>query len=141
MMKSKSENIYIGMELPKLYKCPNTRQLVQYSGSSFDYYEIHYDKDIAIQNDLPGVIVHGALKAAFLGELVTKWMEPTGKLLKLVIQYKGIDIPDDELMITGKVYKLESLPVCKVAYCSLWLENSSGERTTTGSAIVQFNIH
>ena len=139
-MNNQWKNIYIGMELPKLYKCPTTRQLVQYAGSSFDYYEIHYDKDIAQQNELNGVIVHGALKAAFLGELITKWMEPSGKLLKLSIQYKGMDIPGDELIITGKVIKLETLPESNLAYCSLWLENSSGERTTTGSAVVQFPI-
>ena len=88
------DNIYIGMELPKLYKTPTTRQLVQYAGASFDYYEIHYDKDVAQQNNLPGVIVHGALKAAFFGELITKWMEPKGKLLKLLY-------PKEKLLIDG----------------------------------------
>lgn len=134
------DDIYIGMELPKLYKNPSTRQLVQYAGASFDYYEIHYDKDVAQKNNLPGVIVHGALKAAFFGELITKWMEPKGKLLKLSIQYKGMDIPGNELIITGKVNKIESFPNSIIVYCSLWVENSSMERTTTGSGVIELPI-
>ena len=54
---------------------PTTMQLVKYAGASGDYYQIHYDKDFALASGLPGVIVQGWLALAFLGQLVTDWME------------------------------------------------------------------
>ena len=79
-----------GQELPTLEKTPTTRQLVMYAGASGDYYEIHYDKDYAINNNLPGPILHGALKNAFLGQLVTEWISPLGTLRKLSCQYLSL---------------------------------------------------
>ncbi|MCS7003587.1 MAG: MaoC/PaaZ C-terminal domain-containing protein, partial [Dehalococcoidia bacterium] len=63
-----------GQELPPLVKPPiTTRQLVMYAGASGDFYEVHYDKDFAKASGLDNVIVHGLLKTAFLGQLVTSW--------------------------------------------------------------------
>ena len=74
------EDVTEGMELPVLVKEPTTQQLVKYAGASGDYYQIHYDKDYAAGNGLDGVIIHGALKNAFLGHLMTQWMGPLGVL-------------------------------------------------------------
>ena len=63
------DDIYIGMELPKLYKNPSTRQLVQYAGASFDYYEIHYDKDVAQKNIYQESLFMVLLKQHFLENL------------------------------------------------------------------------
>ena len=65
-----------GDELPPLIKHPTTRQLVQYAGASGDFYEIHYDRPFAEAAGLPGVILHGLLKAGWLGELVQTWAGP-----------------------------------------------------------------
>ena len=54
------EDVTEGMDIPTLEKNPTSRQLVQYAGASGDFYEIHYDKDYAIGNELPGPIIHGS---------------------------------------------------------------------------------
>ena len=59
------EDIEVGSELPALVKCPTTMQLVKFAGASGDYYQIHYDKDFAQANGLPGVIAHGWLALSF----------------------------------------------------------------------------
>ena len=74
-------------------KRPSTRQLVKYAGTSGDFYEVHYDKDFAVEIGLPGLIVHGALKNAYLGQVVTGWMGPQGVLRKLSVRYRGTDRP------------------------------------------------
>ena len=66
-----SSAVKAGEEIPELVKHPTTRQLVQYAGASGDFYEIHYDQDFARSTGLPGVILHGLLKAGFLAQLVT----------------------------------------------------------------------
>ena len=57
------QDVEPGQELTPLVKQPTTRQLVMYAGASGDFYEIHYDKDYALAQRLPGVILHGASPA------------------------------------------------------------------------------
>ena len=95
------EDVSEGMDIPVLEKDPTTQQLVKYAGASGDYYQIHYDKDFAQGNGLDGVILHGALKNAFLGHLMTKWMGPAGSLKRLSCQYRGMDFPDNKILAKG----------------------------------------
>ena len=130
------EDVTEGMELPTLEKNPTTRQLVQYAGSSGDFYEIHYDKDYAIGNELPGPIIHGALKNAWLGQLVTDWIGDSGVLKKLSCQYRGMDVPAETMRIKGKVVKKSNDNGERLVECEIWGENSEGKVTTPGKATV-----
>ena len=56
-----------GTEIPPVVRHPSSQQLVKYAGASGDYYQIHYDKDFAQSTGLEDIILHGALKNAFLG--------------------------------------------------------------------------
>ena len=87
------EDIEQGNELPTLRKDPTPQQLVKYAGASGDYYQIHYDMNYAKSNGLPGIIIHGALKNAFLGQLMTDFMGLEGSLRKLSVQYRAMDEP------------------------------------------------
>lgn len=130
------EDVAEGQELPSLVKQPSNRQLVKYAGASGDFYEVHYDKDFSIEIGLPGIIVHGALKNAYLAQMVTDWMGPAGVLKKLSVRYRGADIPGDALTCTGRVTKKYVDGGSYQVDCTLTLENGKGEKTTTGSATV-----
>jgi acyl dehydratase len=130
------EDVKEGMELPALVKRPTTRQLVQYAGASGDYYEIHYDKDFAQGNGLEGPILHGALKSAFLGQLMTQWMGPLGALRRLSCQYRGMDLPGRPITARGAVTRKYQAGGQYLVDCDIWLENAEGQKTTPGSATV-----
>lgn len=130
------DDVTEGTELPELVKNPTTQQLVKYAGASGDYYQIHYDKDFAMNNDLDNVILHGALKNAFLGHLVTKWMGPEGDLKRLACQYRGMDIPGTPVTAKGVVTRKYQEKGANLVDCEIWLENQGGEKTTPGSATV-----
>ena len=130
------EDVEEGAEIPPLIKVPTTRQLVQYAGASLDFYEIHYDKDYALGNGLPGQVIHGALKNAFLAQLITDWIGEGGTLKKLACQYRGMDVPGDTLVCKGTVSRKYIQDGLHMVDCEIWLENSKGERTTPGSATV-----
>ncbi len=130
------EDIEEGTEIPPLVKIPTTRQLVEYAAASGDFYEIHYDKDFAQGNGLPGPILHGALKNAFLAQLITDWIGDQGTLKKLSCQYRGMDVPGDTLTCKGTVSKKYMQNILHMADCEIWLENGEGDRTTPGSATV-----
>lgn len=124
----------VGDELPALVKNPTTRQLVQYAGASGDFYEIHYDQDFARAQDLPGVIIHGALKSAWLAQLVTDWMGAQGELRSVSVRYRDMDVPGDVLTCTGVV--VEKDDAAGTVRCELALTNGTGKVTTTGEAVV-----
>jgi hydroxyacyl-ACP dehydratase HTD2-like protein with hotdog domain len=126
-------NPTVGQELPALIKHPTTRQLVQYAGAQGDFYEIHYDQDFARSVGLPGVILHGLLKAAFLGQLVTDWLGDRGTLKTFEVSYRGIDQPGRPYRCRGRVTKVEGDQV----ELEVWGEDSTGNRTTVGSASVE----
>ncbi len=130
------EDVSEGTEMPPLVKNPTTRQLVQYAGSSGDFYEIHYDKDFAQGTGLDGVIIHGALKNAFLGEFVTTWMGPQGVLKRLSCQYRGMDQPGSPISAKGSVTKKYEQDGQHLVDCNIWLENQEAQKTTPGSATV-----
>ncbi len=130
------DDVQEGAELQPLVKNPTTQQLVKYAGASGDYYQIHYDKDFAKNNDLENVILHGALKNAFLGHLVTKWMGAQGDLKRLACQYRGMDIPGTPVTAKGVVTRKYQEQSANLVDCEIWLENQDGEKTTPGSATV-----
>ena len=130
------DDVKEGTELPDLVKHPTTQQLVKYAGASGDYYQIHYDQTYARSNDLEDVILHGALKNAFLGHLVTKWMGAAGELKRLVCQYRGMDIPGTPVTIKGVVTKKYQESGDNLVDCEIWLQHEKGEKTTPGSATV-----
>ena len=134
------EDINIGDNIPTLQKDPTTQQLVKYAGASGDYYEIHYDKDYAINNNLPGPILHGALKNAFLGQLITEWISPQGVLRKLGCQYRGMDVPGDTILGKGIITRKYISNGCHLIDCEIWLENPDGEKTTPGTATFELPI-
>jgi acyl dehydratase len=123
----------VGQELPELVKHPTTRQLVQYAGASGDFYEIHYDQDYARSVGLPGVILHGLLKAGFLAELVTTWAGPRATLRTLDVRYRGIDVPGRPCRCRGVVKAVDG----DLVELEVWTEDSEGGRTTTAAATVQ----
>ena len=127
------EDVEQGTELPTLRKDPTTQQLVMYAGASGDYYQIHYDRQFALGNGLPDVILHGALKNAFLGQLMTDWIGEQGRLARLSAQYRGMDVPGTPIFARGVVTRKGEDGEVE---CDIWLENAEGKRTTPGSAVV-----
>jgi hydroxyacyl-ACP dehydratase HTD2-like protein with hotdog domain len=125
-------NVKVGGEIPELIKHPTTRQLVQYAGAQGDFYEIHYDQEFARSVALPGVILHGLLKAAFLGQLVTDWLGDRGSLKSFEVSYRGIDQPGRPYRCRGKITKVDGDQV----ELEVWGEDSDGNKTTVGSATV-----
>ena len=129
------EDVSEGMEM-SLSKQPTTRQLVMWAGASADLYELHYDKDFARSTGVPDVLIHGRLKTAFLGHLMTDWIGEKGSLRKLTCNYRGMDFPGQELLCKGKVNKKYIKDGEHFVECEVWTENPKGEKTTPGTAVV-----
>ncbi|TET25349.1 MAG: acyl dehydratase [Dehalococcoidia bacterium] len=130
------QDIAVGDEITPLVKQPTSRQLVMWAGASGDFNPIHYDKDLALSRGLPGVIVPGQLAGCFLGQLITDWIGDGGRLKKLSLSYKGMNLPGKTLTCRGRVTKKYLEDSEHYLVCSLWVEGAAGEKTITGTAVV-----
>jgi len=130
------EDVDIGSEIPQLVKQPTTRQIVQWCGATGDYYEIHYDKDFALSQGLPGPIVNGLLIAAFLGQLMTDWIGDDGSLKKLSCSYRGMLLPGEDVFCRGRVTKKYIQNGEHYLESEIWAENQKGEKMAPGTALV-----
>ena len=130
------EDITEGDEIPKLQKNCSTQQLVMWAAASGDFYQIHYDKDFAQSTGLSGLIVHGALKHAFLGQLVHDWAGEQGRIKKFGCQYRGMDEPNQDILCRGIVTKKYAEGDQRIVELDVWTENPQGQKTSPGTATV-----
>ena len=147
-MKSKQvyyEDVQEGMEITPLEKIATTRMLVQWAGASGDFNPLHYEDNFAKTFFLPGPIVHGQLKRAWLGQLMTDWIGEDGTLKALTCQYRAMDRPRGMKSFTepqdgetwwckGKVTKKYVKDNENIVECEIWVENGKGDKTTPGTA-------
>jgi hypothetical protein len=130
------EDVKVGSDIPPLTKHPTKRQLVKWAVASGDLNELHYDKDYATNLGFPDVILHGRLKAAFLGQLMTEWIGDKGKLKRLACNYRGNDMPGEDIVCKGKITKKYVQGEEHIVECEIWTEDKKGNKTTPGTTVV-----
>jgi acyl dehydratase len=135
------EDVEPGQEIPELVERCTPRQLVMWAAASGDFYEIHYDVEYARSIGLPGLVVHGALKNAFLGHLLHRWVAPGGRIMRYGCSYRGMDYPGQDLRCRGKVTGISTDGGEGRVDLDIWIENPSGEVTTPGTATVCLPSH
>ncbi len=130
------EDATAGLEIPSTVKTCTPRQLVQWAAASGDFYEIHYDLDHAHRLGHPGLLVHGALKHAFLGQLLHDWVSPGGRIIRFGCSYRGVDRPGEPITVRGVVRKAWRDDAQGLVELDIWCEDESGKQTTPGTAVV-----
>jgi acyl dehydratase len=131
------EELDRGSVLPELRKTPITKvQLVKYAGASGDYNLIHTDDETARSVGLEGVIAHGMLSMAFLGEYLC-WLAGPESIRRLSVRFSEMVRPGDTLTCRGRVKEQTTSNVGKQLVLEVWAENQRAERVTAGEAEVQ----
>lgn len=128
--------IEVGASLPRLEKKPGVTQLVKYAAGSGDFNPLHHDYRFPQAQQIGSIIVHGRFKYAALGELVSNWLGHAGRIRKLSCQFRGMDMPDQSIICTGKVARKWEENGERLAELTVWTENAEGKQTTPGAAIV-----
>jgi hypothetical protein len=136
----KYDNIKIGSEIPGLIKRPTTRQMVKWAGAAEEYFEIHYDKDFALGQGLPGVLVAAGMLWAYLGEMLTDWVGERGTVKKISCSFRGMHVPNEDVICKGKVTGKNVSGDQPCLECEIWTENIRGEKTTLGTAIIALPV-
>jgi acyl dehydratase len=92
-----------GDELPQLRVTPDKYLTVRYAGASGDYNPIHIDEELAKQVGLPGRILHGLWSMAQVARAQTEAAGGPDKLRRLSVQFRGMGLPEQELVVTSTV--------------------------------------
>ncbi|MGE8064193.1 MaoC family dehydratase [Pseudomonas sp. NPDC089569] len=95
--------IQIGDELPALTLAPiNRTTLGLFAGASGDHNPIHIDTDYARKAGMADVFAHGMLSMAYLGRLLTQWVDQR-QLREFGVRFQGITHLGHQITCSGKV--------------------------------------
>lgn len=105
------EDVSVGDRLEPVSFGPITnKDLVKWAAAADDFHEIHYDKDYALAQGLPNVVVHGPLKLALIGRLLMGTSGPQGWLQRFNCRYLALDVPGTVLRVTAEVTAVRPEP-------------------------------
>lgn len=126
----------VGDTIPGLDKAAIDRvQLALYAGASGDHNAIHLDDDKAKSGGLDGVIAHGMLSMAFLGELVGNWV-PQLQIREFGGRFASIVKPGDVVSCTGTITGKNEVDGENRVELEITAETGNGNRAIVGKAVV-----
>ena len=126
----------VGYQLPPLAKAPGRLDLVQYAAGSGDFNPLHFDPDFPQARQIGDNLVHGRLKYAALGQLVSDWLGHQGVIRRISASYRGMDKRGEPFTCHGQVTAVREEQGSRVIELELWTQNADGQRTTEGTAEV-----
>jgi acyl dehydratase len=91
------------MEIPELRVTPDRYLTYRYAGASGDFNPIHIDDEFARSVGLPGRILHGLWSMAQVARAQTEAAGGPERLKRLSVQFRGMGVPEQELVVTSTV--------------------------------------
>jgi len=92
-----------GSKIPEVRVTPDRYLTVRYAGASGDFNPIHIDEEFARSVGLPGRILHGLWTMAQVARAQTEAAGGPEHLKRLSVQFRGMGLPEHEIVITGTV--------------------------------------
>ena len=108
-------------------------QLFLYSAATHNPHRIHYDRDYALVEGHPDIIVHGPLQGAWLSQYVTDWAGPRGRMLTLTWQNRRSALPEHDYRFRGVVRAVDG----DLVQLEVWAEDGDGTVLMPGTATVR----
>jgi acyl dehydratase len=93
----------MGTQIPELKVTPDRYLTARYAGASGDFNPIHIDEELARSVGLPGRILHGLWTMAQVARAQTEAAGGPEHLKRLSVQFRGMGVPEQEVIVTGTV--------------------------------------
>jgi acyl dehydratase len=125
-----------GDEVPELRVTPDKYLTNRYAGASGDYNPIHIDDEFAKSVGLPGNILHGLYGMGLVAKTAAQGLahgDPRS-LKKLTVQFRGMGLPEQEIVVTGSVKEVEGDRV------TVALEAKQGDNRIIRNAVAELEI-
>lgn len=123
-------SLEVGTILPEVALPPISRAtLALFAGASGDHNPIHIDLDVARSAGMEDVFAHGMLSMAYLGRLLTEWVDQD-RIRSYRVRFASITPIHAEPVCTGTVTKIDD----QIATVELTVTLRDGTTTLTGEA-------
>jgi acyl dehydratase len=96
-------DLSVGSNIPELRVTPDKYLTARYAGASGDFNPIHIDPEFARAVGLPGTILHGLWTMAQVARAQTDAAGGPEHLKRLSVQFRGMGMPEQEVLVTGVV--------------------------------------
>jgi len=96
----------VGEQIPEVRVTPDKYLTARYAGASGDFNPIHIDEEFARAVGLPGRILHGLWTMAQVARAQTEAAGGPEHLKRLSVQFRGMGVPEQEVVVTGTVREL-----------------------------------
>ena len=96
-------DLQAGAEIPRVRITPDKYLTVRYAGASGDFNPIHIDEEFARAVGLPGRILDGLWTMAQVARAQTEAAGGPEHLKRLSVQFRGMGVPEQELVVSGTV--------------------------------------
>jgi acyl dehydratase len=96
-------DLAVGSSIPELRVTPDKYLTARYAGASGDFNPIHIDPEFARAVGLPGTILHGLWTMAQVARAQTEAAGGPEHLKRLSVQFRGMGVPEQEVLVTGVV--------------------------------------
>jgi acyl dehydratase len=96
-------DLQVGAEIPEVRVTPDKYLTARYAGASGDFNPIHIDEELARAVGLPGRILHGLWTMAQVARAQTDAAGGPERLRRLSVQFRGMGVPEHEVVVTGTV--------------------------------------
>lgn len=128
--------LQVGDALPPLCLPPIDRTLLAlFAGASGDHNPIHIDIDYAYRAGIPDIFAHGMLSMAWLGRLLTGWVDQRC-LRAFGVRFLGITHVGNAITCTGSVVEMFEADGERRARIAVRTMDQSGEVKIVGEAVV-----
>ncbi|MBH3430333.1 MaoC family dehydratase [Pseudomonas alkylphenolica] len=130
------EAIKVGESLPPLaLPAINRTTLALFAGASGDHNAIHIDTDYARKAGMPDVFAHGMLSMAYLGRLLTQWVDQR-QLREFGVRFLGITHLGHQITCTGVVVERFEAQGEQRIKVEVRTTNQYGETKIVGDAVI-----
>jgi acyl dehydratase len=128
--------IEVGTRLPALELPAISRTtLALFAGGSGDHNPIHIDTDFASASGMPDVFAHGMLSVAYLGRLLTGWVEQH-RIRSITVRFAAITPVGATPGCEGTVTAIDTTSPTPMATIELTVCLADGTVTLHGTAVI-----
>lgn len=136
MKTPRFDELQVGDALPPLALPPIDRTtLALFAGASNDHNPMHIDIDFARRGGMPDVFAHGMLSMAYLGRLLTQWVDQR-RIRQVNARFAGITHLADQITCTGKVLEKFEADGERRVKLQIQTANQDGQVKIVGDATV-----
>ena len=135
------ESISVNTQIPELIVRPDYTQVFLFSAITWNRHHIHYNKDAALSEGLPDVVVQRALIGNFFARLITNWIGGIAELRRLTWKVTRSALPGKEIVCRGTIKERMDSQDEKYLICEVTASNNNDELIASGDAMVVFTIN